>query len=81
MSIVVQCMLAGIITYGVASISLGKFSGTVLRCATGVGLITHMFSMYLKRFKMENLQQQIEPLYTKQIQAYERFLTDDFHNK
>ena len=49
-----------------------------MRVLTGFGLIFHMYSMYLKRIKMDDYQQQLEPLYKKQVQAYERFMQDTY---
>ena len=56
-SLCVQFMLAGLVTYGVGSIAVGKFSGVVMRAACGVGILTHLYAMYLKRVKMDNYQQ------------------------
>ena len=53
-SIVVQFMLAGLLTYGVGSIMIAKFNGTVMRTMCGTGLTVHMYAMYLKRVKMDN---------------------------
>lgn len=77
-SLGVQGILATCVLYGGVTIATHTFSGTVMRSFCGAGLILHMYSMYLKRVKMDDLQNQIEPLYKKQVDAYERFLSDSY---
>lgn len=64
--------------YGGISIATATFNGSVMRSICGIGVVVHMYAMYLKRVKMANYQEQIEPLYKKQVHAYERFFMDTF---
>ena len=67
-------------TFGYAGFSmyLGVFNVSVLRVLAGTGLVTQSFVIYIGKFRMDDLQNQIEPLYKRQIDAYERFFQDDY---
>ena len=67
-------------TFGYAGFSmyLGVFNVSILRVLAGTGLVTQSFVIYISKFKMDNLQNQIEPLYKRQTDAYERFFQDDY---
>ena len=56
-----------IATFGYAGFSmyLGVFNVPTLRILAGTGLVTQSFVIYIGKFKMDNLQNQIEPLYKK----------------
>jgi len=48
-SIGVQSILMSCVAYGGATIAIGKFNGSFMRSICGVGLVLHMYGMYLKR--------------------------------
>ena len=54
-SIGVQGVMATTLTYGVGSVFLGKFNGSVMRSFCGVGIVLHMYALYLKRIKMDDI--------------------------
>ena len=77
-SLAVQGILALCVGYGGITIATNTFNGSVMRCFCGAGLVLHCYGMYLKRVKMMQWQEQMEPLYKKQVKAYEKFIMDSF---
>jgi len=73
----VQMALAGTLFYTAVGFATRTFSNSTFRVFLMCGLTTHCYSMYLRRITMNDYQRQIEPLYGKQVKAYERFFYDE----
>ena len=79
-SLGVQAMLGLCVGYGGFTIYTATFNGSVMRCFCGIGIVMQAYTMYLKRVEMERIQERIEPLYKRQIKAYERFSQDNYES-
>ena len=52
------------------------FNGTHFRLITGCGLCAHIAQMWMKRMKLAEMQEKIEPAYAQQLQCYARLFSD-----
>ena len=60
------------------SMYLRVFSTSYFRVVCGSGFMLQAYVTYLSRIKLDDYQKQIEPLYEKQIDSYEKFFRDDY---
>ena len=64
--------------YTGVSMYLRVFNASIFRVICGTGFVLQAYVTYLSRIKLDDYQKQIEPLYEKQVDAYEKFFTDDY---
>ena len=70
-----------ILGYTGGSLALGVFSQHTFRGLIALGFFTNAYSMYLRRIKMAEMQNKIEPIYEKQIKAYSKFFHDEGYDE
>ena len=62
--------------YCLVSMPTKTFSASAFRMLAGCGLVAQSYCMYLKRITLKDYEAQIEPVYEKQIESYQRYLSD-----